>query len=82
MIGLDEFLTEGILGKIFVPEALQYNYFLGQGGAERGGGDKAKLLFCCLIRNIYFCRFCGSFLKCWQFGLYGCYFGNTGEISI
>jgi hypothetical protein len=82
IIGLDGFLTEGILGKILVPEALQYNYFLGQGGTVSGGGDKAKRLLGYFIRGNFFCQLCCSFLRCRQFGLYWCYFEDTGEISL
>ena len=82
IIGLDEFLTEGISGKIIVPEVLQQNNFLGQGGAVRGGGDKAVLLFGGFIRGFLLPGLRQFLVIAGEVSLYWRYFGNPGEIFI
>jgi hypothetical protein len=44
VISLNELFAEGMRGQIAVPEVLQQDHFLGQGGAVGRSGDKAKLL--------------------------------------
>jgi hypothetical protein len=66
-------------GQIVIPEVLQQDHFLGQGGAVRGGGDKTKLLEALFLRAFFFFRFGGS-LRGRQFEADGGYFGDIGEI--
>jgi hypothetical protein len=67
--------AEGIRGQIVIPEVLQQDHFLGQGGAVGRSGDKAKLLQPLFLRSFFL--FLGG-LSGGQFEIDGGYFGDTG----
>jgi hypothetical protein len=78
VIGLDEPFAEGMGSQTAVPEVLQQDHFLGQGGAVGRGGDKAKLLYPLFLCSFLFFRFC----RVRHCELDGGYFGDTGEFFI
>ena len=82
VVGPDEFFAEGMWGQIVVPEVLQQNHFLGQGGAVRGGGDKAESPFGGFLGALLFSGWCGNFRRDRYSELDGGNFGYTVEIFI
>ncbi len=79
VIGLDKLFAQGMSGQIAVPEVLQQDHFIGQGGAVGRSGDEAKLSEAFFLGTFLFFRL-GGRRRSRQLERDGGYFGDTGEI--